>query len=191
MEILIITGPPYSGKGTQCDLLKTTLGFSHISTGDRIRKEKDLQSPIGSTMTAYEENGNLVPDEIMQDLIGQIIDENLNEKGIILDGYPRTKSQVDTILNVLSDKKLRVSIVINIEVPKDELLARAKKRAQNSNRKDDQNLDTHLKRINIFETETKPAIEYMKNKFQVVNINGLGTIDNITQTINQAIIASR
>lgn len=191
MEILIITGPPYSGKGTQCDLLKTNLGFSHISTGDRIRKEKDLKSPIGSTMTAYEENGILVPDEIMQDLIGQIIDENLNEKGIILDGYPRTKSQVDTILNVLADKKLRVSIVINIEVPKDELLARAKKRAQNSNRKDDQNLDTHLKRINIFETETRPAIEYMKNKFQVVNINGLGTIENITQTINQAIITSR
>ena len=191
MEILIITGPPYSGKGTQCDLLKTNLGFSHISTGDRIRKEKDLQSPIGSTMTAYEENGILVPDEIMQDLIGQIIDENLNEKGIILDGYPRTKSQVDTILNVLADKKLRVSIVINIEVPKDELLARAKKRAQNSNRKDDQNLDTHLKRINIFETETRPAIEYMKSKFQVVNINGLATIENITQTINQAITASR
>ena len=191
MEILIITGPPYSGKGTQCDLLKTTLGFNHISTGDRIRKEKDLKTSIGKMMTDYEENGSLVPDEIMQDLIGQIIDENMKEKGIIIDGYPRTKSQVETILNLFTAKKLAVSVVINIDVPKDELLARAKKRAENSSRKDDQNSGTHLKRIEIFEKETRPAIEYMEAKFNVVNIDGLGTIENITKAINEAINANR
>lgn len=191
MEILIITGPPYSGKGTQCDLLKTSLGFNHISTGDRIRKEKDTKTFIGKTMTEYEENGSLVPDDIMKDLIGQIIDENLLEKGIILDGYPRTKSQVDTILNLLTDKKLRVSIVVNIDVPKDELLARAKKRAENSSRKDDQNSDTHLKRIEIFEKETRPAIAYVKGKFKVANINGLDTIENITKAITETINAGR
>lgn len=187
MEILIITGPPYSGKGTQCDLIKARLGISHISTGDRIRKEKDSKSPIGKIMTEYEENGNLVPDEIMQTLIGQIIDENAGGKGIILDGYPRTKSQVDTILNLLADKKLRVNVVINIDVPREELLTRAKKRAESSNRKDDQNIDIHLKRIEIFERETRPAIEYMKEKFNVVNINGLGSIESITKTINETI----
>lgn len=191
MEILIITGPPYSGKGTQCDILKSTLGFKHISTGDRIRKEKDSKTFIGEIMTEYEETGRLVPDEIMQDLIGQIIDENLKEKGIILDGYPRTKLQVDTILNLLALKNLKVTAVINIEVPEDELLARAKKRAMSSNRKDDQNIDTHLKRINVFESETRPSIEYMKTKFRVININGLGTIDHITNTIDQAVTGSR
>jgi adenylate kinase len=191
MEILIITGPPYSGKGTQCDLIKANLGFSHVSTGDRIRKEKDIKSPIGKIMTDYEENGNLVPDEVMQTLIGQIIDENTGEKGIILDGYPRTKSQVDTILNLLADKKMEVEVVINIDVPKEELLTRAKKRAENSNRKDDQNIDIHLKRIEIFERETRPAIEYMKEKFKVVNIDGLGTIESITKTINKTINTSR
>ena len=190
MEILIITGPPYSGKGTQCDSLKTSLGFNHISTGDRIRSEKDKQTFIGKTMTQYEENGSLVPDEIMKDLIGQIIDENLHEKGIILDGYPRTKSQVDTILSLLAEKKLSVSIVININVPKDELLIRAKKRAENSTRKDDQSSATHLKRIEIFEKETRPAIEYMKGKFRVADINGLDTIDTITMAISKMIDAS-
>lgn len=190
MEILIITGPPYSGKGTQCDLIKTRLGISHISTGDRIRKEKDSKSPIGKIMTDYEENGNLVPDEIMQTLIGQIIDENSGGKGIILDGYPRTKSQVDTILNLLADKNLSVNVVINIDVPREELLTRAKKRAESSNRKDDQDIDIHLKRIEIFEKETRPAIEYMKEKFNVVNINGLGTIESITKTINETINSS-
>lgn len=191
MEILIITGPPYSGKGTQCDLLKANLGFSHISTGDRIRKEKETQSPIGKIMTDYEESGALVPDEIMQTLIGQIIDENLSEKGIILDGYPRTRSQVDTIINLLTEKKLGVKVVINIDVPKDELLKRAKQRAENSNRKDDQDINTHLKRIEIFERETRPAIAYMKENFKVVNIDGSGTIEAITKTISEAINASR
>jgi adenylate kinase len=191
MEIIIITGPPYSGKGTQCELLKTNLAFNHISTGDRIRKEKDTKTLIGRTMSSYEENGSLVPDEIMKDLIGQIIDENFMNTGIILDGYPRTKSQVDTILNILADKKLNVKIVINIDVPKEELLLRAKKRAINSSRKDDQNSDTHLKRIEIFEKETRPAIEYMKDKFKFEDINGLNTIENITKAISETINVSR
>lgn len=191
MKILIITGPPYSGKGTQCALIKAGLGFLHISTGDRIRQEKEIQSPIGKTMTHYEESGSLVPDEVMQTLIEQIIDENRDGEGIILDGYPRTKSQVDTILNMLADREMDVEAVINIDVPREELLIRAKKRAENSNRKDDQNIDIHLKRIEIFETETRPAIGYMKEKFNVVNIDGLGTIEDITKTINETINISR
>jgi adenylate kinase len=191
MEILIITGPPYSGKGTQCEILKTKLGFNHISTGDRIRKEKDEKTSIGKVMTEYEENGNLVPDYIMQELIGQIIDEYSNAKGIILDGYPRTKSQVDTILNLLTEKKLIIKAVINIDVPKEELLARAQKRAESSNRKDDLNSDIHLKRIEVFETATRPAIDYMKGKFKVVDINGLGTIENITKKIGETLNACR
>jgi adenylate kinase len=191
MEILIITGPPYSGKGTQCEILKTSLGFNHISTGDRIRKEKEEKTSIGILMTEYEENGSLVPDEIMQELLGKIMDENSGTKGIILDGYPRTKSQVDTIVNLLAEKKTDVNVVINIAVPKNELLNRAMKRAENSTRKDDLNSDIHVKRIEIFETETRPSIEYMRDKFNVVDIDGLGTIENITSAINKVINACR
>jgi adenylate kinase len=187
MEILIITGPPYSGKGTQCEKLKTSLDFNHISTGDRVRKEKEDNTPIGKVMKSYEENGQLVPDEIMQQLIEQIIDENLQAKGIILDGYPRTRSQVSTLANLFVAKKLTVSNIINIDVPKDELLIRAKKRAEVSNRKDDQNYDIHLKRIEIFEQETRPAIAFMKEKFKVTDINGLGTIESITKAISDKI----
>jgi len=187
MEVLIITGPPYSGKGTQCKELKTSLGFNHISTGDRIRKEKEENTPIGKLMKSYEENGQLVPDEIMQQLIELIIDENLQAKGIILDGYPRTKPQVITIATILAEKKLTVRNVINIDVPKEELLVRAKKRAEDSNRKDDQDFEIHLKRIEIFEQETRPAIAFMKEKFKVTDINGLGTIAAITKAINDKI----
>lgn len=187
MQVLIITGPPYSGKGTQCELLKATTGFRHVSTGEKIRKEKQNKTPIGSTMTVYEKNGGLVPDNIMQDLVSQIIDENLEEKGIILDGYPRTKSQVDTIISLLKDKNLSINTIINIDVPKNELLIRAKKRAANSDREDDKNPETHLKRISVFEEETRPAIAYMKNKLDVIDINGLDTIENISTKINEAL----
>ncbi len=115
-------------------------------------------------MTEYEEKGNLVPDSLMKDLIGTIIDENINAKGIILDSYPRTISQVDTILDLLQERKLKVKSVINIDVPKDELLTRAKKRAETSNRKDDLNASIHLKRINVFESDTRPAIAYIPHQ---------------------------
>jgi adenylate kinase len=187
MEILIITGPPYSGKGTQCAILEADLGFKHISTGDRIRQEKAEMTAFGQTAKSYEEKGNLVPDEIMIGLIGQIIDENMNEKGIILDGYPRTSPQVDTIIQLMEEKQLKVSKIINIEVPKEELLERALKRAKESDRKDDQDPATHLKRIAVFEELTRPAIRYMQEKFDVVNIDGLGSIKEITASIQQVI----
>src|SRR5687767_7553957 len=98
MKIIVITGPPYSGKGTQCEMLQDQLGFNHISTGDRIRLEKDNETPIGKIVTEYEEKGNLVPDSVMEELLSKIIDENQKAKGIILDGYPRTQVQVDTLL---------------------------------------------------------------------------------------------
>lgn len=131
MELLIITGPPYSGKGTQCEVLKANSGFSHISTGERIRKEKDEKTPFGLLMIDYETNGSLVPDVLMQELLGNILNEHAGAKGIILDGYPRTKAQVDTLLSFLSERNISVKLVINIDVPHEELLARAKKTGRN------------------------------------------------------------
>ncbi|WP_028982390.1 adenylate kinase family protein [Sporocytophaga myxococcoides] len=181
MKILVITGPPYSGKGTQCEVLKNELGFRHISTGDRIRLEKEQKTEFGIIASEYDVKGDLVPDSIMKALLGRIVDENIKEKGIILDGYPRTVSQVDTLIDLLKEKGMLIDQVINIEVPKDELLIRAKKRAETSDRIDDKNPQTHFKRINIFESTTRPAIEYMKPKLNVISIDGSASIEEITE----------
>lgn len=183
MEILIITGPPYSGKGTQCEILKNQLGYIHISTGDRCRLEKENKTEVGLIMRQYEEKGDLVPDSIMKGLFGQIIDENRNQKGIILDGFPRTIPQVDDLLDLINSKGLKVTKVINIEVPKDELLKRALKRAETSTREDDKDPKIHLKRIEVFELMTRPAIEYMKSRLEMDTYDGLGTIKQITEKI--------
>jgi len=183
MKFVIITGPPYSGKGTQCEELTKEYGLIHISTGDHIRKEKENQSDLGKIMLDYDEKGELVPDEIMKKLLDKIIEENINASGIILDGYPRTIPQVHDLINVIQSKNIAIENIINIEVPNDELIRRAKKRAETSTREDDKNPETHYKRIRVFEEKTKPTIEYMKNEFKVNTFDGLGTIEEITDRI--------
>lgn len=187
MEILIIAGPPYSGKGTQCEILKTQLNFEHISTGDRCRLEKQNKTEIGKIMAEYEEKGDLVPDSIMKDLFSKILDENKSKAGIILDGYPRTKPQVNDLIELVDSKQMEIGKVLNIDVPKSELLKRAKKRAETSDRKDDKDPQIHMKRIEVFEESTRPAIEYMKSKIKVLTFDGLGTIEEITERIKASL----
>jgi len=187
MKIIIVTGPPYSGKGTQCEIISKELHYTHLSTGDRCRQEKDQQTEIGQVMSQYEEKGDLVPDSIMKTLFGQILDENKQRDGILLDGYPRTKPQVDDLLELVAAKQLEISLVINIEVPREELLSRAMKRAESSVREDDRNPETHLKRVRIFENQTLPAIAYMKTRIAVVDIDGIGSIGEITRRITTAL----
>lgn len=187
MDILIITGPPYSGKGTQCEILKAQLEFEHISTGDRCRLEKQNETEIGKIMSEFEEKGDLVPDSIMKDLFSKILDENRAKKGVILDGYPRTKPQVDDLIELVNSKQMKISKVVNIEVPKNELLKRAEKRAETSDRKDDKDAKIHIKRIEVFENLTKPAIDYMKSKIKVETFDGLGKIEEITERIKDSL----
>ena len=107
MKILIITGPPYSGKGTQCEILKNLLNYKHISTGDRCRLEKEQGTEIGKELSKYEKKGDLVPDQIIKTLFSQILDENRSEEGIILDGYPRTIPQMDDLLALVSEIRIK------------------------------------------------------------------------------------
>jgi adenylate kinase len=183
MEILIITGPPYSGKGTQCEMLKSILAFSHISTGDYIRAEKNNKTPIGMIMSEYQAKGNFVPDAIMEELIEKIIDQHMQEKGIILDGYPRTIAQANSLKELFDKKGLKVKQVINIDVPENVLLERAANRAATSDRTDDKDPAIHFKRIALFESETRPTITHMSSQFPVVTINGQGSIEEIKQSI--------
>ncbi|MFK5959425.1 MAG: nucleoside monophosphate kinase [Lutibacter sp.] len=185
MKIVIITGPPYSGKGTQCRILKEKLGYNHISTGDQCRIEKENNTAIGKILSEYEEKGDLVPDAIIKDLFEKVIDKNLKGEGIILDGYPRTISQVKDLIKLVTLKELKIKKVVHINVPHNELLVRAQKRAETSNRIDDKDVRIHKKRIEIYKEFTQPAIEFMKLKLNFIEVDGLGEIDKITMKIIQ------
>ncbi|HEY4108294.1 adenylate kinase family protein [Puia sp.] len=185
MKILIVTGPPYSGKGTQCEIIGKELQLAHVSTGDRCRQEKANRTEIGLILSRYEEQGDLVPDSIMKTLFGKILDENKGRKGILLDGYPRTTPQVNDLLHLVEEKNLEIAVVVNIEVPREELLHRALRRAADSDRQDDKNPETHLKRVRIFENQTVPAIDHMKTRLSVADIDGIGSIGEITRRITE------
>jgi len=189
MQILIITGPPYSGKGTQCDILKQEMQFRHISTGDLIRQEKADNTELGILMSEYAEKGNLVPDEIITQLVAQQLDKLLPGENIILDGYPRTVPQVAAMAAMSQAKGKKITKVIHIDVPHEVLLLRAKKRAETSDRTDDKDPGIHFKRIEIFEKDTRPAIAHMQSVFDVVTIDGLGSIAEITGKIRSELAA--
>lgn len=138
-------------------------------------------------MSEYEERGDLVPDSIRKTLFGQIVDENKANSGVILDGYPRTKPQVDDLIDLITSRNIKVRKVLYIDVPKGELLSRANTRATTSSRKDDQDPKIHRKRIELFESLTRPAIEYMKSKLDVTTFDGLGNINEITERIKASL----
>ena len=187
MELLIITGPPYSGKGTQCELLQKELGYTHVSTGDLCRTEKEKDTAVGKVLAEYEVKGDLVPDEIMKELFSMALDQLQGEEGVILDGYPRTQPQVEDLLALVAEKGLLIEKVLNIDVPAEELLKRAKKRAENSTREDDKDPETHIKRIVVFESVTRPAIDYMKDRLEVLTFDGTGTIEETSAKIKSVL----
>jgi len=176
---------PYSGKGTQCEFLNDYLGYKHISMGDVCRAEKEKGTELGRIMSEYHEKGNLVPNKYIEEIFENLIIDNIDEKGIILDGHPRTLSQVDQIVSMID--KIHVQNVINIDVEETTLLERAKERAKNSDRPDDKNPAIHLKRIEVFKESTLPAVEYMSKIMPFVNIDGNGSVEETREKIKENI----
>lgn len=183
MKIVVMTGPPYSGKGTQCSQLEKTLGYKHLSTGDYVRAEMESSSELGQQMEASSNAGGLATDAQVQVLLDRLIREHRDAPGIILDGYPRTVPQVDRLLAVMEAQQLHIEHIINIDVPREELLQRAAKRAVESKRKDDQGEEKHQKRLAVFLEETKPAIAYLQTKMAVHTVDGIGKPEEIMARI--------
>lgn len=187
MKILIMTGAPYSGKGTQCELLEKEFGYKQISLGELCRAEKSKETAEGYIIAKQEETGDLVPNYIIKTLFTNALSDNKEKEGVIIDGYPRTNEQVDDLFNILSDNNLTIDKIFNIDVKEDILLQRAKERAKNSTRVDDKDPEIHLNRLNIFNEITKPCINYMNNIKEIINFEGNKPIDELYNEIKEQI----
>ena len=182
MLYLILFGAPGSGKGTQSDLLVDKYKLTHLSTGDLLRKEIASGSELGKTINEYISNGNLIPDEMMISMLSSHIDNTPATAGFILDGFPRTVAQAEALQNMLEQREGAQTILVDLEVDKDELINRLLKRGETSGRSDD-NLETIQKRLEVYETKTKPVNDYYKAKGLHARIDGMGTIEEIFQRI--------
>lgn len=189
---LVIFGAPGSGKGTQSENLINHYGLFHISTGDVLRSHIKRGTELGKTASAYINDGKLIPDELMINILENVLEENpeKTEKGVIFDGFPRTIEQAKALKEMLEKRNANVNIVIGLDVPEDELVTRLLKRGQESGRSDD-NLETIKKRLYVYHNQTSPLREYYINEGNYAAINGLGSIEQIFEDIKAAIDAKQ
>ncbi|OJW82964.1 MAG: adenylate kinase [Bacteroidetes bacterium 46-16] len=168
---LILFGPPGSGKGTQSTNIVKSYNLQHISTGDLLRDEVSRQTPLGVEAQKYMDQGFLVPDEVVIGMISGKIDENPGVRGIIFDGFPRTKAQAEALDKLLEFKNTQIHLVLSLEVPEDELVRRMLGRAATSDRSDD-NEEVISKRIKEYHAKTAPVAEYYDAQGKLERIKG-------------------
>ena len=179
MKNIVIFGAPGSGKGTQSDLIIEKYGLNHISTGDVLRNEMKNGTPLGQTARQYIDEGKLVPDSLIIDMLAKVYDSFGSEhKGVIFDGFPRTVPQAEALKKMLAERGHEVAAMIELDVPEDELMTRLVKRGLESGRSDD-NEETIKKRLDVYHNQTSPLIDWYEKEGLRRPINGLGALDRI------------
>ena len=175
---IVIFGAPGSGKGTQSERIVEKYGINHISTGDVLRAEIKNGTELGKTAKGYIDQGQLIPDELMIDILASVFDSFKDSKGVIFDGFPRTIAQAEALKKMLAERGQDVSVMLDLEVPEEELMVRLIKRGKDSGRADD-NEETIKKRLHVYHSQTSPLIDWYKNEKKYQHISGLGTMDGI------------
>ena len=183
---IVIFGAPGSGKGTQSERIVEKYGINHISTGDVLRAEIKNGTELGKTAKGYIDQGQLIPDELMIDILASVFDSFKDSKGVIFDGFPRTIAQAEALKKMLAERGQDVSVMVDLEVPEDELMVRLIKRGKDSGRADD-NEETIKKRLHVYHSQTAPLIDWYKNEKKYQHSNGLGTMEGIFAEICEAI----
>lgn len=186
MKNIVIFGAPGSGKGTQSDKIVAKYGFKHISTGDVLRGEIKNGTELGKTAKSYIDNGQLIPDSLMIDILASVYDSFGAVEGVIFDGFPRTIPQAEALKAMLAERGTEVSVMLDLEVPEEELMDRLIKRGQISGRADD-NEETIKKRLTVYHNQTSPLIDWYKNDGKYTHIKGIGELDTIFADICAAI----
>lgn len=208
---IILLGPPGAGKGTQAKKIADEFSISHISTGEIFRKAVSEQTPLGKKAGEYLDKGLLVPDEIVEGIVESRLDMNDCKNGFLLDGFPRTLNQAESLAKYMKQKGITLDMVINIEVDQMNLIERFTGRRTCKQcgatfhiefsppknpgvcdkcngeliiRKDDET-DTVKKRLNVYETTTAPLIDYYNHHKLLVNVDGAKTIDEVFDEIKR------
>jgi len=184
---IVLFGPPGAGKGTQAEFIIETFGLNHLSTGDLLRNEIAAGTKLGLEAKSYMEKGELVPDTVVIGMIKSKLETDSNTKGFIFDGFPRTVEQAKVLDNLLNENFTPISGMLNLEVEKQELIDRLLRRGKTSGRPDDQDRSVIETRINVYNEKTLPLVQYYKQQNKHFGINGMGTIDEITERLKEVL----
>jgi adenylate kinase len=176
---LVIMGPQGSGKGTQAARLAQHLGVPTISTGDIFRANIAGGTTLGALAQEYTGRGELVPDEVTNDMVRNRLAEPDAADGFILDGFPRNAAQVTALDEILDGLGVRLDVVVQLTAERGELLARMRRRAEIEGRADDTE-DVIARRLDIYDAETAPLAAAYAERGLLISVNGIGDVDEVT-----------
>ena len=179
MVNILIFGPPGSGKGTQSVKLAEKFNLTHLSTGDMLRAEIASGTELGQKMSSIMSKGELVPDEVVIEMIAKKIDTTKGSSGFLFDGFPRTVAQTVALEKMLNERKMKIDTMLVLEVEHDELVKRLVLRADLSGRPDDKDPAVIENRIDVYKDKTEPIINYCRERGIYQPVNGMGTIEDI------------
>ena len=175
---IVIFGAPGSGKGTQSEFIVEKYGINHVSTGDVLRGELKNGTELGKIAKGYMDEGKLLPDDLIVNMLASKLDSFEGSKGVIFDGFPRTIAQAEALKKMLAERGQEVSVMLDLDVPEDELMVRLIKRGQQTGRADD-NEETIKNRLVVYHSQTAPVIDWYKNDGKYQHIDGVGSMERI------------
>ena len=181
---IILFGPPGAGKGTQAALIQAEFNIPHLSTGEIFRAAIKNETPIGLKAKSFIDNGELVPDEVVVEIVAEALEDSKYDSGCIFDGFPRTVFQSESLDALLEKKGVPACKVLALIVPEEELISRVLSRGQG---RTDDTEEGMKNRLQVYRKETAPVLSYYKAKDKVKEINGTGTIEEIFSRIKEAL----
>ena len=183
LEVIIFLGPPGSGKGTQAKMLSKKIDFQHISVGDLLRENISNNTKLGKLATTYVDSGELVPDDLIIELVNSSVQSLQNNKdsqfsGMILDGFPRTINQASSLDAKISDLGTRIKSVIYLDILDEKIINRLQARGRNDDK-------PHLirNRLNVYRDQTEPLLGYYNEKKLLDSINGDQKMEDVNSNI--------
>jgi adenylate kinase len=186
---LLIVGPPGAGKGTQAVRIAESFGIPAISTGDIFRANVAGETDLGLKVKAILDAGDYVPDSLTNELISDRLAEADAEQGFLLDGYPRTVQQVEFLDEFLAGRGEALAAVVQLVADRDEIVERLRRRALDQGRSDDTE-EAIRHRQDVYLRETAPLIETYRDRGLLVEVDGLGTIDEVATRIDGALVSA-
>lgn len=184
--LIVFIGPPGAGKGTQAKRLLSYLRIPHLSTGELLREAKAQGTALGVQAARFMDQGRLVPDSLVLEMVEKKLDEPELAAGCLFDGFPRTLAQARALDVSLDRRGTPLDVVLELRADQDELVRRMLKRAREERRADD-TPETISHRMEVFNQQTKPLLDYYRFRGILTPIDGMGTPDKVFEGIKAAV----
>lgn len=181
---IVLFGKPGAGKGTQADFLKHKYNLVHLSTGDIFRFNMKNDTELGKLAKSYIDNGDLVPDEVTINMLQDEVDKNPQAKGFLFDGFPRTIAQAEALDKFLAGKNQEITATVALEANDEVLVQRLLERGKTSGRADDQDEEKIRNRYQEYNEKTAPLMDYYKAQHKFYAVDGIGSIEEVTERLS-------